>query len=187
VSPEGIKLDVIPFGAIADAEANIAWPPRGETRMNVLGFNEAHDHSDLIRIQSDPEIRIRVATPIGMVLLKLIAWNDRPQDKRRKDALDLQHLLSSYPRIPEVNDAIYSETGLGERHDWDIELMSAELLGQRARQIAEQQTADAILRLGPDSATYQTLIWEMANGVDTMFDRSGELLHAFFYGFGGAT
>jgi hypothetical protein len=65
--------------------------------------------------------------------------------------------------------------------------MSAELLGQRATQIAEQQTADAILRLGPDSATYQTLIWEMANGADTMFDRSAELLHAFFYGFRGAT
>jgi predicted nucleotidyltransferase len=183
VSPNGIKLDVIPFGEIADADANIAWPPDGEIRMNVLGFKEAHDHSDLIRIQGNPEIRIRVATPIGMTLLKLIAWNDRSLDKRRKDALDLQHLLNSYYSIPEAQDAIYADPALGERHGWDVELMSADLLGRRARKIAHEQTAHVILALGADSERYETLLWEMSNGVEATLDRSGQLLGAFFVGF----
>jgi predicted nucleotidyltransferase len=115
MSPSGIPVDIVPFGQLADSDANIGWPPDGETRMSVLGFTEAHDHGDLIRIQSDPEIQVRVATPVGMALLKLIAWNDRSPDVRKKDALDFHHLLSSYHRIPEVADTVYSEHALGER------------------------------------------------------------------------
>ena len=183
VSPAGIKLDVIPFGEVADSDANIAWPPDGETRMSVLGFKEAHDHSDMVRIQETPEIKIRVATPIGMALLKLIAWNDRSPALRKKDALDVQYLFTSYSRIPEVNDAIYSQATLGERYAWDVDLMGADILGQHARQIAQQQTAEVILALGADSERFETLIWEMANGAETMLARSRDLLGAFFGGF----
>lgn len=183
MSPDGIKVDVIPFGDIADADANIEWPPDGETRMSVLGFQEAHEYSDVIRIQADPEIRIRVATPVGMTLLKLIAWNERTPDRRTKDALDLQHLLSSYTRIPEVLEEIYSEPTLGECHDWDTELMGAEVLGQRARQIARPGTSEAILRLGGRSDRVDTLLWEMANGVDRALNRSRDLFGAYLAGF----
>lgn len=185
-SPGGIPVDIVPFGQVADSDANIAWPPDGETRMSVLGFTEAHDHSDLIRIQNDPEIQIRVATPVGMALLKLIAWNDRSPDVRKKDALDFQHLLSSYSRIPEVNDTAYAERALAERHGWDIDLISAEVLGLRARQMAHQKTAEVIFALADRAEKLEALLWEMASGVEAMLDRSSELLTAFFRGFRGS-
>jgi len=183
LSPRGIAVDVIPFGEIADTDTNIAWPPDGETRMSVLGFKEAHDHSDLIRIQKDPEIRVRVATPVGMVLLKLIAWNERSLDKRPKDALDLQHLLTSYSRIPAVQEAIYSERELGERHGWDNDFMGAELLGLHATRIAQHRTAEVILALVGRSERVERLVWEMSGGIEANLDRSGKLLDAFFRGF----
>lgn len=182
-APSGIPVDIIPFGQIADADSNIAWPPDGETIMSVLGFKEAHEHSDLIRIQDDPPIDVRVAAPVGMALLKIVAWRDRSLDIRRKDAKDLYYLLDNYSAIPEVEDAIYSDPELGSRHEWDVELMSAELLGQRARDIAAPETAQAILALADHAEKIESLGWEMSGGHERLLDRSNALLAAFFEGF----
>lgn len=38
LSPQGMKVDITPFGPIADENAEIAWPPDGDWVMNVLGF-----------------------------------------------------------------------------------------------------------------------------------------------------
>jgi len=62
ISSNDTVIDIVPFGAIEDEQANIAWPPSGEEKMNVLGFNEACDNAEWVKIQTNPEFNIPVAS-----------------------------------------------------------------------------------------------------------------------------
>lgn len=173
----------MPFGAVADASSIILWPPADDLSMSVLGFQEAHDHADIVRIQESPSIDIRVATPAGLALLKLVAWRDRSPDVRSKDAVDLRYLLDYYERIPEVSDSLYSDIELGERNSWDIQLMAAELLGKRVREITGTDAAHVIRALAEDRQALDTLVFEMSAWKEHAIERSSTLLHAFLIGF----
>ncbi|MBL4869028.1 MAG: hypothetical protein JKY67_21905 [Pseudomonadales bacterium] len=50
----GRQIDIVPFGEIEDSQANINWPPNGDLQMVVLGFQEAIDHAEVVRISEDP-------------------------------------------------------------------------------------------------------------------------------------
>ena len=68
-------------------------------------------------------------------MLKLIAWLDRPAEKRAKDAVDIRYLIGNYSRIPQVLDSLYDD-GFMEAQDWDEEKASAMKLGSDVRGIA---------------------------------------------------
>lgn len=87
ISPTDGIVDIVPFGRIEDEEASIAWPPKGEVTMNVIGFQEAYDTAEWVRIQDEPELDIPVATPAGMMLLKLNSM-DRPHQRFAKKGCD---------------------------------------------------------------------------------------------------
>jgi len=116
-----MPVDIVPFGAIADKNSNIQWPPSGEVEMDVAGFDEAHKSAIPVLIQQEPLIQIPVASPQGLALLKIIAWDDRDRDLRAKDAIDLAYLLESYQSVEQVVDRLYETDGLMERYDWDVD------------------------------------------------------------------
>lgn len=132
------ELDIVPFGEIAD-DNNIAWPPKGDFVMNVLGFQEALDSSWQVLVQDDPELVLPVCAPAGIALLKLIAWLDRESDKRKKDATDLLYLISTYSKIPSVYDALYEE-GFMDAQDYDELKACACKLGADIAAIASGST-----------------------------------------------
>lgn len=187
-SPANVTVDIVPFGQVEDEKAVIAWPPKGETVMNVLGFQEACDHADWVRIQDAPELDVPVATPAGMALLKLIAWTDRAADLRRKDAVDIAYLLSTYEKLPRVTDALYVDrSDIMELYDWDITPSSAHLLGQHALDIAQENTRLEIARFAGDEIKgrrREVLISEMCTQrSDAQYERNEQLLTAFLAGF----
>ncbi|VAW78978.1 hypothetical protein MNBD_GAMMA12-3248 [hydrothermal vent metagenome] len=149
LSPDNIPVDIVPFGRIEDPEASIAWPPDGDVVMSVLGFQEACDHAERVRIHNAPVIDIRVATPPGMILLKLIAWIDRAVDMRIKDAKDIAYLLSTYEKISAVVDAGYDDSNIVhmESYDWDVTQTCSFILGQHAKSIAGKATRKEIVKL----------------------------------------
>jgi predicted nucleotidyltransferase len=118
-----------------------------------------------------------------MALLKIIAWTDRATDLRAKDAKDVLHLIRNYQKIPEVLDAVYDDTELGERRAWDVELMSAEIFGRRTGAIASPETSRAVVALADDADAIDSLAWEMSDGVERVLERSRTLLTVFFDGF----
>lgn len=132
------ELDIVPFGVIAD-DNNIAWPPKGDFVMNVLGFQEALDNSWQVLVQEDPELVLPVCAPAGIALLKLVAWLDRESDKRKKDATDLLYLISTYSKIPFVFEALYDD-GFMEAQEYDELKASACKLGADVAAIASEQT-----------------------------------------------
>lgn len=129
------EIDILPFGGIADKDANISWPPNQEFVMNTLGFAEAAEYALQVKIGTDPDIIIPVASPAGVCILKLVAWLDREQELKKKDAADFGYLIQSYTKIPEIFDAVYDD-GYMEAQDWGEAKASAMKLGRDAGAIA---------------------------------------------------
>jgi len=186
ISPQGIQVDIVPFGRIEDENAQIAWPPSGEQVMNVLGFQEVLEHAAIVRISNTPQIDISVATPQGMVVLKLIAWLDRPSNLRPKDAQDLYYLFKNYENIPTIADGLYENQDLMEQYDWNLTLASTYTLGVDAKAITRVQTYGTIASLfvgEHEQLTKDRLLDEMCERNEINRDRKESLLAAFIAGF----
>jgi len=186
VSPAGMPVDIVPFGGIADKNSNIQWPPSGDIEMDVAGFDEAHRSAIQVLIQQDPLIQIPVASPQGLALLKLIAWDDRDHDLRPKDAKDLAYLLESYQSVGEVTDRIYDIDGLMQRYDWDIDQGSAHLLGIDTLAIVGRDAktkVSKILNANLQAEAPNYLVEEMSSRTGEDYDNKRRLLEAFSNGF----
>lgn len=186
VDPRGRYVDLVPFGSLQDADANIGFPPNGDFRMSVLGFQEALNSSIRVVVQKEPYIEVLVVSPKGMALLKIIAWADRPREKRNKDALDLAYLLQAYERVGDINKRVYDAEGLMESVDYDLSQASAYLLGQDAAGIAEDDTKAKVIDIldnALDDESPSNLTVEMSER--GRFDSSNEnaLLSSFSRGF----
>lgn len=71
------EIDIVPFGGITQNNNEIAWPPEQNVVMNVMGFTEAFENAVTVRISEVPNLEIKVASPAGMLILKLISWIER--------------------------------------------------------------------------------------------------------------
>ncbi|MGF6768977.1 putative nucleotidyltransferase [Paraburkholderia sp. GAS199] len=66
-----VALDLVPFGELEDPAGAVAWPPRGEIVMNVLGFREAIETS--VGIELDLNLTVPVVSLPSLALLKILA------------------------------------------------------------------------------------------------------------------
>ncbi len=179
IGPNNWPIDIVPFGDVADENANIQWPPSGEKEMNVLGFQEALICANIVRLRETPVLDVPVASPEGMTLLKLIAWMDRTADMRKKDAKDLAYLLTTYENIPAISDQLYSESTLMELYGWDMTLASAHQLGINVRLIALPQTysvMSAMLNNQQPKLPLERLLNEMGGNTAQQYARNEALL-----------
>ncbi|MBU2320692.1 MAG: nucleotidyl transferase AbiEii/AbiGii toxin family protein [Gammaproteobacteria bacterium] len=120
----GLPIDIIPFGAIADKIGEIQWPPEHAVTMSVTGFQEALDHAVLVDIGQG--VSVRVASLAGLVLLKLMAWQERRLETN-KDVTDFLTILTEYPNVE--FDRLYDDFIPAEKLNYDIERQGAFLLG----------------------------------------------------------
>lgn len=179
-TPNEYPLDIVPFGGLADKNTKIQWPPTWGVEMNVLGFQEALDHADKVRLRSSPDVEISVASPVGMVLLKCISWMDREPIMRKKDAADIAYLLDMYERIPTIKAVLYDDPELLDIYDYDLSLVGAHHLGIDAKKIASQGTLNIILSLLEnqlEGLPLDILISEMSTSQNT--NRKRAFINAF--------
>lgn len=85
------RVDLVPFGAIANADGTIAWPPDGGHVMHVLGFEQAM--ACAIRLKIDGTRWVPMASAAGLAIMKLVAYGDRAARTHGRDAADLLELL----------------------------------------------------------------------------------------------
>lgn len=141
-----IPLDLIPFGGIAN-DNEIVWPPKYEARMNILGYEEALHSALEITISENPPHVIKVASPVGLSILKIISWNDDPE-RRRKDAQDLYYVIDHYIdlgnriRLSEGDSDILSEQDLPETI-----VLGARMLGRDMNKILKTRTKEYIIEI----------------------------------------
>lgn len=120
----GLPIDIIPFGSIADKTGEIQWPPEHAVTMSVAGFQEAFDHAVLVDIGQGATVK--VTSLAGLVLLKLMAWQERRLETN-KDVTDFLTILTEYPNVE--FDRLYDDFIPAEKLNYDIERQGAFLLG----------------------------------------------------------
>lgn len=122
-----LPVDLIPFAGVENADRQIDWPPGGEFRMNVLGFREALASSLSIRL---PEgVVASVVSLPALVLLKIIAWQDRHYRAPRKDAQDLALIAANYLDLGNMNRLGDEFPAWMEEDNFDLTHMGARMLG----------------------------------------------------------
>lgn len=127
------EVDLIPFGAIEQADRTIAWPPDGEVVMGVFGFREVYDDTLLVNLPGEESIR--VASLAALSVLKLIAWEERRWRRPGADAQDIAVILRRYLDAGN-HKRLYTEAEhLLDAPDFDFEAAGAWLLGHDMAQL----------------------------------------------------
>ena len=86
------QVDLIPFGEL-EREGIATIEGTGITNMNVEGFMEVYEKATEIIYTEDQQFK--VCTLPGIVILKLIAWNDKPEI-RSDDIADIAEIIKHY-------------------------------------------------------------------------------------------
>jgi len=92
VSPKGVAIDILPFGEV-EVDDGVKVSGLGLQNIRVNGFREVSKEG-IKEVEIDSH-KFNVATLPAIVLLKLIAYDDRP-DQRGKDPEDIAHILRVY-------------------------------------------------------------------------------------------
>lgn len=171
------RIDVVPFGGVA--KNGVIVFPKAESRMSVLGFEEARKHAAEIILPRG--VHVLVAEPPALLILKLVAWEDRHHTRPRHDAADIKTLLDSYSAEWNL-DRLYEQADHLLKHfGYDVRLAGAALIGQDAATIAEPQTRKAVRKIlvaqtGEDATV-------LASDMGGSADSNLKLLEALLYGF----
>ena len=140
-----LPIDVLPFDLDGDEHKKIEWPPGDGEELNMGGFSEAYSCAIRVEIAANPKLVVKVASPVGLVLLKLIAWNDRKPEN--KDAIDLGILVRSYLSLDNMNRLAEEHDDLLNVEDFDFEIAGAHLLGRDLIKICLPQTRKLLLQI----------------------------------------
>lgn len=161
---EGL-LDLVPFGEIESANRTIHWPPDNDFAMSVIGFREAY--ADTVSVKLDG-LNVPVISPVGLVLLKLVAWSERHRAQPRKDAADLAYVLRHFGAILTEQVLFDEYFDAVEASGFDVDLAASRVLGRKIATLAEQDTRAFVLSL---------LEGELRHGTDSLLAReiSGQL------------
>lgn len=142
---EGVELDIIPFGGVAE-DKQVAWPPDREIIMAVDGFEEAYLHT--VRVQLNSGEVLPFCSLPGLALLKLFAWRDRGA-ANAKDATDLYKIIVEYGLIED--ERIYELLIDNGQFEWDPVRMGAFLLGNDVGAMSAGETHQALLQLDKET------------------------------------
>lgn len=114
-------LDFLPFGEIANEKGVIELEAKQAFLLDMPGFDAAYPFADII--ETEEGLTLKVSSLAGVVMLKLLAWQDRPERARDVQDIDyifkhlywlqMDEILSSDGDIPELyqhQDLVFMET-----------------------------------------------------------------------------
>ena len=135
---KNIIIDIVPFGGISGKDEKIIWPPQKEVVISVTGFNEVYDYSTLAKLQSNPDLEIKIPTLPGLAILKLFAWKDS-YPYRPRDAEDLLFIMEKYEIAVNLEELYESELSILESEDFDVQMSGIVLLGKEMGKICTKK------------------------------------------------
>jgi predicted nucleotidyltransferase len=174
-----IPVDIIPFGSIASYDRSISWPPENEIVMSTIGFEDAYEQSITIKIKVDSDLCIKFASLNGIVIMKLISWNDNAA-RRRKDATDILLIIENYLDAGNIERIYDEEMDLIDVDDFDYAIAGARLLGRDIAKSCRHETLNDLLVILDQKKEYNNihkLAADMREGYSSEeFDKIIELL-----------
>lgn len=124
-----IVIDILPFG-LEDEQSRDSFI-EAKIDLHLLGFKEVLKESEQVYIEE----RIANIPPLpGMIILKLIAWNDRPE-YRENDLADILKIMQNYYDIKfnEIVEHHYDTFPKDESIEIDQLLIGAVVIGRKAK------------------------------------------------------
>lgn len=137
IDKDGMEVDLLPFGAIEDGDGRVVVQGTGYTSIHVDGFKEVYnDHLPEVEMGGHT---FKFCSLPGLVLLKMIAWEDRPES-RTIDITDISDILNHY--FDMHADAIYDEHAdifIDESAaEASLSELAARVMGREIRHIAQR-------------------------------------------------
>lgn len=178
------QIDLIPFGAIGDLEGRIKIEGTGMTTIYVPGFKEVFEQG-LPELEIEDKYKFKFCSLQGIFLLKLIAWDDRPE-KREKDIQDISHLLIHC--FDMLQDEIYEEHNKLFENIESVNEIAAIVIGRKIRLVADRgtyvyQRIETILNNNTESAETSILAQKMSRYLNNTTEESLALLRHIKNGF----
>lgn len=136
-SPEGVELDLVPFGGIEDSSGQIRFPPDDRPEMTVLGLEEARRTT--VSVAFDDGVSVEVVSLPALGLLKLIAWDERPME-RAYDAQDLCFIFRQYFDV-ELDTIVERHADLFDEDDFSRPIVSARAYGREIAPLLAERDA----------------------------------------------
>ena len=136
-------VDLLPFGEIEENDT-INFNER-YTDLHVLGFKEVLEEAKQIEIEDKIA---QIPSLQGMVILKLIAWSDRPEE-RGNDLPDILRIIDNYFLLNLDEILEYHNDIFPVEEDLDQLKISARVLGRKAAEILKKSNklAERILKI----------------------------------------
>ncbi len=119
------EVDFLPFGAIADEKGQVALKAKQTIVLNIPGMEEVEPWAHTI--ETAEGLQLRVSSLPGVILLKLFAWEDRPE--RQKDIQDIDYILKNFYFLY-LDDIIETDEDLIDLFE-DEQLLYSELVSAR--------------------------------------------------------
>jgi predicted nucleotidyltransferase len=126
-----IEVDLLPFGEIEDPNRNVKLTDPSFV-LNMPGFMEIYPFVADIQVTDD--MSIKVCTMEGIILLKLISNNDRPQ--RTKDLTDIEHIIKVYFELysGDIYEEHFDTMDIYETTQGDyLQLVCSRVIGRKIR------------------------------------------------------
>ncbi len=147
ISPNNIPVDFLPFGEIEN-QGKVLIDGKGLTTIKLDGFKEVYDKG--IRTVDIGLQTINICTIPSVVLLKLIAYDDRPEH-RSKDPLDISSIIKEFPNIE--SDLLWDEYSYLYDQDISHEEIGTIVLGCEVSKLISQnkELLNRVLRILQDA------------------------------------
>lgn len=175
-----VAIDLLPFGEIEESDT-IRFSDR-HVDLHMLGFREILERAVEVQIE---ESIINIPPLPGMVLLKLIAWSDRPED-RENDLADILKILQHY-FDHSMDEILEYHFDLLENEPFDRMIIAAEVLGRKCRQYLERSRSVEervlnVLRKELEESSRSAIAMEWARILDKDIEYAFSLLSSFLKG-----
>jgi predicted nucleotidyltransferase len=172
-----VAIDLLPFGEIEE-NYTVNFNER-YTDLHVLGFKEVMEEAVQVKIEE----KIANIPPLpGMVILKLIAWSDRPEE-RENDLSDILRIIQHYYNLKwdEIAEKHYDTL---DKEPFDQLLIAAEVLGRDSRLYLQKSEAITervlkVLETNLEEASKSAIAKDWARKLDKEIEYAFALLGAF--------
>ena len=173
----GVVLDVLPFGEIEEKDTeNFA---KRNADLHLLGFTEVLSESTPFPIE---EKMVNIPPLPGMILLKLIAWSDRPEE-RENDLADILKIIQHYFDL-EFDEIVEFHNDIFPEDQFDQKLIAAEVLGRKAKYFLEKsqllsERIHDILKINLQDESKSQIARDWAKKLGSNIEYAQKILFAF--------
>jgi len=172
-----VAIDLLPFGEVEE-QHTINFNERN-TDLHLLGFREVMEEAIPVHIEE----KIANIPPLpGMVILKLIAWNDRPEE-RGDDLPDILKIIEHYYHLA-WDEIVEHHHDILDKDPFDQKIIAAEVLGRNSRLYLEKSKAIServlkVLDTNLQDTSKSAIAREWARKLDSNIEYAFALLKAF--------